>query len=304
MFGEIEKLFRPVHFGSIRLGDLAVKRTMSKHILVTGGNSGIGKALCQQLVERGCYVFLGARSEAKGQDAVADIARATGKSDNIEAVLIDVTDEASIKAAAESIQKKLEPKKLYGLVNNAGIGLNTGASAEEVVNTNLWGPKRVTDAFLPLLCPKLGRIVMTGSGSGPSYVKGVTDVETKRTLCSPDVTMDFITEHAKSGIGSEADTFGGYGLSKALLTCYTMVLAREHPNIKSSICSPGFIDTKMTSGYGASKTPEEGTVSLLYCLFDDLDGGNGWYFGSDAVRSPLHFMRNPGEPKYDGVIPF
>ena len=57
---------------------------MSKHIVVTGGNSGIGKALCQQLVEKGCYVFLGARSDAKGQDAVADIQRATGKTDSIE----------------------------------------------------------------------------------------------------------------------------------------------------------------------------------------------------------------------------
>ena len=291
------------HIACTRVTRSVSQRTssMSKHILVTGGNSGIGKALCQQLVERGCYVFLGARSEAKGQDAVADIAKATGKSDQISAVLIDVTDEATIKTAAETIQKKLEPKKLYGLVNNAGIGFNTGLSAEEVVNTNLWGPKRVTDAFLSLLCPKMGRIVMTGSGSGPSYVQGVTDVETKRTLCSPDVTMDFITEHAKSG--SAADTFGGYGLSKALLTCYTMVLAREHPNITSSIVSPGFILTKMTDGYGASKTPEEGTVSLLHCLFEKLDG-NGWYYGSDANRSPLHFMRNPGEPEYDGVIPF
>lgn len=276
---------------------------MSKHIVVTGGNSGIGKALCQQLVEKGCYVFLGARSDAKGQDAVADIQRATGKTDSIEAVLIDVTDEASVRAAAESIRAKLEPKKLYGLVNNAGVGLSTGASPEETLDTNLWGPKRVTEAFLPLICPKMGRIVMTGSGSGPSYVSGVADVATKRTLCSPDVTMTFITDHAKSALGSEADTFGGYGLSKALLACYTMVLARDHPNIISSSCSPGFIQTKMTDGYGASKTPEEGTVSLMHCLFDKLDG-NGWYYGSDALRSPLHFMRNPGEPEYDGVIPF
>ena len=188
-------------------------------------------------------------------------------------------------------------------MNNAGVGLSTGATPEETLDTNLWGPKRVTEAFLPMICPKMGRIVMTGSGSGPSYVSGVADVATKRILCSPDVTMDFITDHAKSALGSDADTFGGYGLSKALLACYTMVLARDHPNITSSSCSPGFIQTKMTDGYGASKTPEEGTVSLLHCLFDKLDG-NGWYYGSDALRSPLHFMRNPGEPEYDGVIPF
>ena len=43
-----------------------------------------------------------------------------------------------------------------------------------------------------------------------------------------------------------------------------------------------------------------GTVALTKCLFGDL-GGSGFYFGSDGVRSPLHFMRNPGEPAYDGA---
>ena len=58
----------------------------------------------------------------------------------------------------------------------------------------------------------------------------------------------------------------------------------------------------MTRGYGATKPPEEGTVSTMKCLFDELPG-NGFYYGSDGVRSPLHFMRNPGEPEYDGMPP-
>ena len=58
----------------------------------------------------------------------------------------------------------------------------------------------------------------------------------------------------------------------------------------------------MTAGYGASKTPEEGTVAIKHLLLGSLKG-NGWYYGSDAVRSPYHFMRNPGEPEYDGVPP-
>ena len=60
--------------------------------------------------------------------------------------------------------------------------------------------------------------------------------------------------------------------------------------------------TNMTRGYGATKPPEEGTVSTMKCLFDELPG-NGFYYGSDGVRSPLHFMRNPGEPEYDGKPP-
>ena len=87
------------------------------------------------------------------------------------------------------------------------------------------------------------------------------------------------------------------------MTSYTMLLAKQHPALVVSCCTPGFINTKLVPDeWGATKTPDEGTVAIKHCLFQEL-GGSGWYFGSDAVRSPLHFMRNPGEPEYDGVFP-
>ena len=82
-----------------------------------------------------------------------------------------------------------------------------------------------------------------------------------------------------------------------------MLLAKMNPKLLISCCTPGFIDTKLTAGFGATKTPEEGTVAIKNCLFGQLDG-SGWYYGSDGVRSPLHFMRSPGEPEYDGIPPF
>ena len=81
-----------------------------------------------------------------------------------------------------------------------------------------------------------------------------------------------------------------------------MLMAKQHPEILFSCCSPGFIDTKLVAGFGATKPPSEGTVAIRQLIFEEL-GGNGWYYGSDGVRSPLHFMRNPGEPAYDGVPP-
>ena len=58
-------------------------------------------------------------------------------------------------------------------------------------------------------------------------------------------------------------------------------------------------------GYGASKSPDEALVSIKKCLFEELGPGeNGWYYGSDGLRSPYHFMRSPGEEVYDGVNPF
>jgi carbonyl reductase 1 len=50
-------------------------------------------------------------------------------------------------------------------------------------------------------------------------------------------------------------------------------------------------------GMGATKPAEEGTVSIRHCLFKELKA-NGLFYGSDALRSPLHFMRNPGEPEF------
>ena len=52
-----------------------------------------------------------------------------------------------------------------------------------------------------------------------------------------------------------------------------------------------------------TKTPEEGTLAIKHCLFAATPAESGHYLGSDAIRSPLHFMRNPGEPAYDGVLP-
>eukprot|EP00532_Pseudo-nitzschia_australis_P013573 CAMPEP_0168224994 /NCGR_PEP_ID=MMETSP0140_2-20121125/12421_1 /TAXON_ID=44445 /ORGANISM="Pseudo-nitzschia australis, Strain 10249 10 AB" /LENGTH=144 /DNA_ID=CAMNT_0008155541 /DNA_START=509 /DNA_END=943 /DNA_ORIENTATION=+ len=142
-----------------------------------------------------------------------------------------------------------------------------------------------------------------GSGSGPMYVSSVRGKEDRAMLCSgPEgqVTWKDIEEHAKNNLSESV----AYGLSKGLLACYTCVLSRQYPNLAISCVTPGFIDTQMTAGWGASKKPEQGTLAIRKCLFEPLKHGSGWYYGSDGIRSPYHFMRSPGEPEYDGVNPF
>lgn len=277
--------------------------TAVKHIFVTGGNQGIGFSLCSQLcLQKNCHVFLSARNESRGLDAVSKIQALIKEtptcSGTIEFVQCDVSNLDSIQAAASTVKSKLGQEKLYALVNNAGVGLSTSG---DIMGVNLYGVKNVVDSFLSLIDPTSGRIVNLGSGAGPMYVEQVADISDKKMLCSPEtVTWDWIEKHAKEKVNSQ----NSYAMSKALLAMYTGVLAREHPNIKSSVVSPGFVETQLTAGFGSDKiTPEQGTKSTTVALFDELEG-NGRFYGSDGLRSPYHFKRSPGSPEWDGKLDF
>ena len=247
-------------------------------------------------------MYLCSRSLDKGNAAIDSLALDADAAGRCTLVQLDANSEASVSAAAETVAKAVSPSDpLYAIVNNAGTGFAHNASPEAIIDTNLYGPKRVVEAFLPLLSPS-GRIVNVGSGAGPMYVKALGDSAAAREIMTPD-SWEQIVAHVTANLGGPADTMGGYGPSKACLTAYTMLLARQHPARRINCCTPGYIRTGMTAGHGSAKPPEEGTVSIRHLLFAE-DVGSGWYYGSDAVRSPLHYMRNPGEPAYNGAPAF
>ena len=141
----------------------------------------------------------------------------------------------------------------------------------------------------------------SSSGAGPMYFDVLGTREEKLKFTRPMSRDDLESEI--SSIESSGDGFEAYAGSKALLACYTMHLAESHGpgGLTVSTITPGFIKTNLTSGMGASKSPDEGTVSIKRCLFDELPG-NGYFYGSDGLRSPLHYLRNPGEPEFDGNV--
>jgi len=267
---------------------------MSKHILVTGGNSGIGLALCKLLIrDHGCYVYLGSRDATRGASALkALVDEVPDKSGQIEVVQIDVGNDQSCTTAAKSLQDKRV--NLYALVNNAGI---MQAEPNVVMNTNFIGPKRVTDAFIGLIDKSEGRIVNVSSGGASMWLRN-QDAKTKQLFTNPDISFEELKAAIDQQVATKNFTRNGYGLSKAGLTALTLIQAKAYPNLKVTSLSPGFIDTPMTKGFGAKLTPEQGCVSSIKCLFDSVT--SGFYYGSDGLRSPLTVCRDPGMPEYQG----
>jgi len=133
-----------------------------KAVLVTGASTGIGRDIAETLASNGYYVYAGARKQ-KDIDALNAI-------DNIQAVRLDVTIQDDIDAAVETVRKG--GKGLHGLINNAGIyigGPLIEVDIEEfewLMNVNLYGVYRVTQAFAPMIIESKGRISTIGSISG------------------------------------------------------------------------------------------------------------------------------------------
>jgi NAD(P)-dependent dehydrogenase (short-subunit alcohol dehydrogenase family) len=131
--------------------------------VVTGASSGIGQACAVRLGRRGWRVFAGVRRDE-------DAERIAGLAERIEPVRLDVTEPASIAAAAE----RLDGEPLAGLVNNAGIAIAMPLEflpLDELrgqLDVNLVGQLAVTQALLPHLRRARGRIVNVGSIAGRS----------------------------------------------------------------------------------------------------------------------------------------
>ena len=135
-------------------------------VVVTGASTGIGRACALRLDRLGFQVFAGVRKDADGRTLKK---KARG---NLTPVRLDVTDDAAITAAAETVGNAVGEEGLLGLVNNAGIVLPGPleflplGDLRSQMEVNVIGQVAVTQAFLPLLRKGTGRIVNIGSIGG------------------------------------------------------------------------------------------------------------------------------------------
>lgn len=146
--------------------------SLERAVVVTGASTGIGRAAVAKAVREGAHVFASVRKQADADGLTQEFGAA------VTPLLFDVADEAAVRAGAERVAQALGERRLFGLVNNAGIavpGPLLHLDTEELrrqFEINLFGVHNVTRAFAALLGTdpdrkgKPGRIVMISSVGG------------------------------------------------------------------------------------------------------------------------------------------
>src|ERR1700733_10873951 len=235
--------------------------------LVTGANQGIGLQIAKDLVAHGFTVLVGSRSLERGEAAAREVGPDT------HALQLDVTDQASIAAAAQRVRHEFG--RLDVLVQNAAIS-NTnkrpGQSVEEyakttlpsnvsldemraVWETNVFGVLAVYQAMLPLLreAPE-ARIVNVSSGVGSLTMKSDT-ANAHRSIFGPTCSA-----------------------SKTALNAMTLAMSieLESTGIKVNAAAPGFTKTNFNN-YAGTETVEEGAAEAVRLALLGPDGPTGTF---------------------------
>ncbi len=228
--------------------------------LVTGANKGIGFAVVRQLAGLSHRVLLGSRDLRRGDDAAAAL---RGDALDVEALAIDVTDDASVSDAAARIAERYG--RLDVLVNNAAVKFEhhpcppSGTPLDVMratYETNVFGTVRVIQAMLPLLLRSdAGRVVNVTSSLGSlALASRAGSVFADRPLL-------------------------GYSTAKTALNAITVQFASElrGTSVKINAADPGYVATDMTN-FDGERTPDEGAAVIVRLATVDDDGPTGGFF--------------------------
>jgi NAD(P)-dependent dehydrogenase (short-subunit alcohol dehydrogenase family) len=230
--------------------------------LITGANQGVGFQLAKELVEHGLTVLVGSRNFERGKAAAGQIGQGAV------AIQLDVTDAASITAAAERIRNEFG--RLDLLVQNAGIS-NTGRPAGESIEeyaksvrpsnvpisevravweTNVFGVLAVHQAMLPLLRQSLdARIVIVSSGVGS------------------------LATNADPAFGYRRMYGPTYAASKTALNgiALAIMIELEGSGIKVNLVSPAFTSTNLNN-FAGTESVEDGSREVVRVALLGPDG--------------------------------
>jgi NAD(P)-dependent dehydrogenase (short-subunit alcohol dehydrogenase family) len=221
--------------------------------LITGANKGLGFETARQLIAVGHRVWIGARDPGRGQQAADQLGAGF--------VQLDVTDDGSVAAAAETVGE------LDVLVNNAGISggriTPNDATADDmqmVYETNVFGVVRVLHAFIPLLEDSSAPVVVNVS-SGVGSLGLASDPE---------------------GPWRDAN-YPVYASSKAALNMLTIHYSVAFPRMRINSVDPGFTATDFNQHRG-SQTVEQGVEAIVRYALITPDGPTGGFFDRNGAE--------------------
>ena len=245
--------------------------TTKKTALVTGANKGIGLETVRRLAAMGFKVWLGARDAERGE-AAAQALRDEGL--DVEWLELNVASDDSVAAAARNLTARVSA--LDALVNNAGVALGyvdaldadgryqrppsqeNVADMKATYDVNVFGPVRVTQAFLPLLqAAPAARIVMVSS---------------------------YIGSIARAAGNSQSPLLMSYGSSKTALNAVTVAFARELSprGIAVNAAAPGYTATDLNAHRGG-RTVQQAAEIIVRLATLEPGGPTGGYFDENGA---------------------
>lgn len=263
-----------------------------KVCLVTGANSGIGKATTMELARRGAYVLMLCRNEERAETARRDIMEKTGHS-GLEIIIADLAHQHDIRRAAEQVRKQYDALDI--LINNAGIipagRQETPEGIERTLAINHLGPFLLTNLLLePLRRASSARIITVSS-------------EVHRLGAR---AFDLDNLQLQQGYSP----MKAYGVSKLCNIMFTHELARrtEGEPLTANALHPGVVRTQLADeaswmmklfyfiGRPFMKSPQGGAETSLYlAASDEVEGVSGKYFRNSKVATPA-------DPAFDDTL--
>jgi NAD(P)-dependent dehydrogenase (short-subunit alcohol dehydrogenase family) len=225
-------------------------------ILITGANKGLGRETARRLVAEGHDVWAAARDPERGRAAAEEV--------DARPLVLDVTDDASVETAANTVAHATGGL-LDVLINNAGISGGaisprdlSAAHVDAVYNVNVLGPVRMLHAFLPLLERSNSPIVVNVSSG----------------LGSLTYSADPESPYSKLVVPA-------YFSSKAALNMLTLQYAKAFPDLRINSVDPGFTATDLNANRG-TQTLTEGTDVIVRMATIGPEGPTGSFVSRDG----------------------
>eukprot|EP00956_Cyclotella_meneghiniana_P042212 scaffold248392_cov40-Cyclotella_meneghiniana.AAC.2 len=258
--------------------------------VVTGANKGQGYALCKRILSEhdDTHVFLCSRDVQRGNEAkealLLEIKSCNDNPDRIDVVQLDVTSDASVRNAVNTVKARILTNNndnndnseecpkiiLAGVISNAGI--LWGYPLPELMQVCATGVKRVLDAFVPMVQDN-GRVIVVTSGLGPlihSYASQEHQTVLKSDDCTWEETILPLMQQCNEAyttttegslqeriaafdrisfpggpFADSAPDFHMYGLSKMFGDAYMLHISKQYPKLRVVSVDPGLVYTDL-----------------------------------------------------------